>query len=160
MKEKFKIMDREFVLDPELFKFNEYTLNQYLQKEAGYYDHFCQALAMAEKMLQIVEMQHDEVYYRHFSKYKEEGYSIPLSEAKANMEPEVKKSKMALIEWRYRVQRIKLYLKSWDKNHENAQSLGHMVRKQMDKLNTDIKQEAYEEYVQHSGEIKSFDEQL
>jgi hypothetical protein len=29
-------------------------------------------------------------------------------------------------------------LKSWDKAHENAMSRGHMVRKEMDKLNTDI----------------------
>ena len=41
---------------------------------------------------------------------------------------------------------LKQHLRSWDKAHENAQSRGHMIRKEMDKLNTDImKKDIYQE---------------
>ena len=42
--------------------------------------------------------------------------------------------------WRkqHKVTLLKQHLKAWDKAHENAMSRGHMVRKEMDKLNTDI----------------------
>ena len=38
-----------------------------------------------------------------------------------------------VIEARYVVNRLKNHLKAWDKNHDNAQSMGHMLRKQMEK---------------------------
>jgi len=31
-----------------------------------------------------------------------------------------------------------MYLKAWDKNHDNAQNRGHTLRKELDKLNKDI----------------------
>jgi hypothetical protein len=33
---------------------------------------------------------------------------------------------------------LKMYLKAWDKNHDNAQNRGHTLRKELDKLNKDI----------------------
>jgi hypothetical protein len=33
---------------------------------------------------------------------------------------------------------LQQHLRAWDKNHDNAQSRGHMIRKEMDKLNIDI----------------------
>jgi hypothetical protein len=45
--------------------------------------------------------------------------------------------KEQVIEARYYVNRLKNHLKAWDKNHDNAQSVGHMQRKLMDKLHGD-----------------------
>jgi hypothetical protein len=39
---------------------------------------------------------------------------------------------------KYIVARLKQHLRAWDKSHDNAQSMGHMLRKQMDKLNAEI----------------------
>lgn len=49
------------------------------------------------------------------------------------------------------VKLLQQYLRSWDKAHDNAQSLGHFLRKEMDKLNADIygkKQETLDDQIE------------
>jgi hypothetical protein len=47
-------------------------------------------------------------------------------------------AKQDIIDARYVVNRLKQHLKAWDKSHDNAQSMGHMLRKTMDKLNAEV----------------------
>lgn len=125
-------------IDPEFLRFDETTLNQYIQKEAGYYDNFGAYLSLAEKNLQNKEVLHEKLASERFVEAKEAGGSDKLAEAKAKADPDVVVLKEEMVEARYVVNRLKQHLRAWDKNHDNAQSLGHMQRKIMDKLHADI----------------------
>lgn len=125
-------------IDPLHLSFSESTLNDYIQKESGYYDNFGAYLALAEHNLQEKELQHEKLFADRFVEAKENGASDKLAEAKAKADNDVVACKELIIDARYVVNRLKQHLRAWDKNHDNAQSLGHMLRKTMDKLNADI----------------------
>lgn len=126
------------VIDPEFLRFDETTLSHYIQIEGGYYDNFGYYLALAERNLQNKEAMHEKLYCERFVESKELGSSDKLAEAKAKCDPDVVALKSEISEARFVVNRIKNHIKAWDKNHDNAQSMGHMLRKQMDRLNGEI----------------------
>ena len=124
-------------IDPDNLKFNEATLSKYIQTEAGYYDNFGAYLSLAEKNLQSFELMHEKAFAERFVEAKESG-SDKLAEAKAKCDADVVSLKEKVNNAKYIVNRLKQHLRAWDKNHDNAQSLGHMQRKLMDKLHGDI----------------------
>lgn len=128
----------DVVVDPAKLFFDEDSLSHYIQTEGGHYDNFGSYLSLAEKNLQNKELHYEKVFSERFVEAKENGSSDKLAEAKAKCDPVVVLIKEQITEARYVVNRLKNHLKAWDKNHDNAQSLGHMLRKQMDKLNSDI----------------------
>ena len=136
--EKLKFDKYDVSIDPDNLRFNEDSLSSYIQTEGGYYDNFGGFLSFAERNLQNKELLHEKLFCERFEEAKELGSSDKLAEAKAKKDPDVVEMKNDVIEARYIVNRLKNHLKAWDKNHDNAQSLGHMLRKQMDKLNGDI----------------------
>jgi hypothetical protein len=136
--EKLTFDKFEITLDPENLRFSEQTLTEYIQKEAGYYDNIGAYLAMAERHLQNKEVQYEKLFSERFVEAKEDGASDKLAEAKSKCDVDVVTIKEQIVEARYVVNRLKNHMKAWDKNHDNAQSLGHMLRKQMDKLNAEI----------------------
>lgn len=136
--EKLNFDKYEVVVDPENLRFNEQTLNDYIQTEGGHYDNFGGYLAMAERNLQNRETLHEKLFSERFEEAKEMGASDKLAEAKAKKDADVVEMKSSVVEARYVVNRLKNHLRAWDKNHDNAQSLGHMLRKQMDKLHEAI----------------------
>lgn len=125
-------------VDPENLRFDESTLNEYIQKEGSYYDYFGAFLSLAERNLQNKETMHEKVYNERFIEAKEDGAAVALAEAKAKVDPIVSSLKDDVIEAKYIVTRLKQHLRAWDKNHDNAQSMGHMVRKMVDKLQAEI----------------------
>ena len=136
--EKLKFDKYEAQIDPENLRFDENTLTAYIEREGGYYDNVGAYLAMAERHLQNKEVLYEKLYCERFEEAKEIGASDKLAEAKSKKDVDVVEMKMEVIEARYIVNRLKNHLKAIDKSHDNAQSLGHMLRKQMDKLNSDI----------------------
>lgn len=136
-KEILEIAGQSVEIDPAVLKFSEQTLTTYIQTEGGYYDNFGGYLALAEKVLQLREMNYEKIYAERFAEAKQDG-SDKLAEAKAKADVDVLDARQAIIEARYKVKRIQNHLKAWDKNHDNAQSLGHMLRKEMDKLSHDV----------------------
>lgn len=136
--EKLEIGEYQVTIDPQNLKFSEETLTVYIQKESAFYDNFGAFLTLAEKNLQIQEIRHEKLYCERFVEAKENGSSDKLAEAKAKCDMDVVILKEDMVEARYIVNRLKQHLKAWDKNHENAQSLGHYQRKAMDKLHGDI----------------------
>lgn len=129
----------EVVLDPSRLTFNEANLSRYLQEEAAWYNFISQNLADAETEKQIKELHYETKYSDKFKFYKEQGGSDKLAESNANADVEVVAHKQAVLEAINKVKSLQYYLKALDKSHENAQSFGHMLRKEMDKLYTDIK---------------------
>lgn len=138
-KEALDVGGEEVALDPENLRFNEVTLSDYLKREGGWYDNFGAYLARAEKILQICENEYDNRYNYKFYSYKSDGGSDKFAEARAKIDDEVQDAKKAAIEAKYLVSRLKNHLRAWDRNHDNAQSMGHTLRREMDKLNVDIR---------------------
>jgi hypothetical protein len=136
--EKIQLGDKSVEIDPANLSFNESTLTNYLQKEAGYYDNFGAYLAIAERLLQIAELNYDHIYSEKFSEYKDQGGSDKLADAKSRSNHEVVAVRESIVDIKYKVKRLQQHLRAWDKNHDNAQSLGYMLQKQVDKLHGEI----------------------
>lgn len=136
--EKLTFDVHETTINSEFLRFDETTLSSYIQTEAGYIDNFGGSLALAEKNLQNKEMYHERIYSERFIEAKENGSTEKLAEAKSKADPDVLSAKKDVIDARYIVNRLKNHLKAWDKSHDNAQSMGHMQRKLIDKLHGDV----------------------
>lgn len=138
-KEFLVVGSDEVLLDPNNLKFSEATLSDYLKKEGGWYDNFGAYLAKAERELQEAESHYDNLYNLKFYDIKtNEGGSDKLAEAGAKMDHDVQKAYKAKTDAKYNVSRLKYHLRAWDKNHDNAQSMGHTLRREMDRLGNDI----------------------
>lgn len=133
-----KIGGQEIVLDNTRLAFNEISLNNFMENLALWYDYFSQKLAEAEAILAYKEYEHDVLFSASYERSKEEGCTDKLAEANAKKDANVCEAKKEIIGAKHKVTLLKQHLKAWDKAHENAMSRGHMVRKEMDKLNTDI----------------------
>ena len=135
---KIKHNDVEVDIDSTAMNFNETNLNEYLMKEAALYSHIGQKLAELEHVLERTENEYDALYSAKFVVWKEEGGSDQLIHAKCKADSELLALKNKVADIQKDVTTVKLHLKSWDKCHENAQSFGHNLRKEMDKLGNDI----------------------
>ena len=133
-----KIGGQEVVLDNARLSFNEVSLNTFMENLALWYDYFSQKLAEAEAILSYKEYEYDILFSGAYERNKEAGATDKLAEANAKKDEGVCEARKEIIAAKHKVTLLKQHLKSWDKAHENAMSRGHMVRKEMDKLNTDI----------------------
>lgn len=147
--EKLEFDKFSVVINPENLRFDEASLSHYITTEGGYYDNFGYYLALAERNLQNKESAYEKLYCERFVEAKESGSSDKLAEAKAKSDADVVELKDQIFDARYAVNRLKNHLKAWDKNHDNAQSLGHMQRKLMDRLHTDTIYERSNAIVSH-----------
>ena len=133
-----KIGNQEIVLDNSRLAFNEVSLNAFMENLALWYDYFSQKLAEAEAIMAYKEYEYDILFSASYERSKEDGCTDKLAEANAKKDANVCEAKKEIIGAKHKVTLLKQHLKAWDKAHENAMSRGHMVRKEMDKLNTDI----------------------
>ena len=155
MSETLVIAGKDVVIDSKNLEFNDANLNEYIQSESGFYDYFGACLAMAEKDYQNKDLMHEKTFSERFTEAKDNGGSDKYADAKAKQDPTVVAMKEAVVEAKYVVKRLQQHLRAWDKNHDNAQSLGHMLRKSMDKLNAEIMAKAYKV---DTSEIPGLDE--
>ena len=133
-----KIGGQDVVIDNTRMSFNEVNLSIFMENLALWYDYFCQKLSEAEALLAFKEHEYEIAYATEYEKHKESGCTDKLSEANAKKSEEVASCKKEIISAKHKVTVLKQHLRSWDKAHENAQSRGHTIRKEMDKLNSDI----------------------
>jgi hypothetical protein len=145
-KETLVIDGQEVILEPKNLYFSEQTLSEYLMKEGSWYDNFGAYLARAERELQIAESYYDNLYSLKFADIKEEGGSDKVVEARAKIDQDVITAAKLKTTAKYVVSRLKNHLKAWDKNHENARSLGYTRCKEMEKLGNDIRSRSYDAY--------------
>lgn len=137
-KTTIRIGDQEVVLDNSRLSFNEISLSTFMENLALWYDYFSQKLSEAEALLAFKEYEYELAFSSAYEKFKEEGCTDKLAEANARKEQAVSDFKKEIISAKHKVTVLKQHLRSWDKAHENSQSRGHMIRKEMDKLNSDI----------------------
>lgn len=136
--ETVKIGQEQIKMNPADLDFNEATLNDYMQKEGSLYNYYAQKAADAQAQLLLAKIHHEVVYANKFKEYKGTNV-VALAEALAKADTEVVKAAKQVVACSHVLEKLKSYLRSWDKNHDNAQALGHMIRKEMDKLGLEIK---------------------
>lgn len=137
-KVSFQVNGEDVILDPVNLKFNEANLSQFLEFEGSWYDHFGRHLANAETELAAAKEVAEVAYLRAFDAYKAEGSSDKRAEAQARIEQGVIDARHLMMEADKRVKLLKQHLRAFDKVHENAISLGHNLRKEMDLTGTRI----------------------
>jgi citrate synthase len=135
---KIHLGDKEVILDPDKMSFNETTLSDYMEKESGWYDYFGAMLADAEHIMHLLELEHDILYGERFKEQKENGCTEKLAEGNTKSDADVSSAKKKYLDAKHNVRLLQQHLRAWDKAHENAQSRGHFLRKEMDKLNKDL----------------------
>jgi len=128
----------EVKLDPTPLQFNESTLSTYLETEGSWYDYFGAKLADAEYLMQKYELAYEVVYSDKFKENKENGSSDKMAEAQAKCDQDVVSAKDMFLAAKHNVRLLQQHLRAWDKNHDNAMSRGHFLRKEMDKLNPSV----------------------
>jgi hypothetical protein len=138
LKRDITIGHQTVALDTARLQFNDANIAQLQERVGLWYDYFGSQLADAEYEETEAEDQYDNVYNKYHIKWKEEGCTEKLAEAHAKNEPEVMAAKEEWNRAKLRLKRIQQHLKAWDKAHENAQNRGYTIRKEMDKLNSDI----------------------
>ncbi len=133
-----KVRGKDVKLDPVNMSFNDVTLSNYLIHEYGWIDYFGKQLEFAEKDYQLMKIDFDAMFNAKYADFKDTGCTEGQSKAKAQCDPDVVAIRQRMAEQDEVVGLIKQHLRAWDKNHENAQSRGHFMRKEMDKLNKQI----------------------
>lgn len=135
LRQEITVMGQKVTIDPSVLNFNESSLPLYLQKEAGHYAYYGAMLANAEAEEQYAAVKAEERFDTLFWMYKQDGQgSDKFCECRARSNSEVIEAKEKQITAKRNVTLLKMFLKAFDKNHDNAQSTGHNLRKEMDKL--------------------------
>lgn len=129
---------KNVVLDPDFMKFNETTLSDYMEREYGYFDYYGKQLEHAQKELANAEIDAEAEYSKRFIEAKDQGNSDAYSKCFSSAHVDVVAARKKAADRKSVVGQIKAYLLAFQKNHDNAQSRGHFLRKEMDKLNKDI----------------------
>lgn len=127
----------EVELNSNNMKFNENTLTEYLEKEGTFYDFFGIKLAEAEHALQRSELEYDVAFADKFKQAKDDGSSDKLAESYAKSDSYCVDLKKKMQDFKLVVRKLQQHLRAWDKNHDNAQSLGFILTKEMEKLGRD-----------------------
>ena len=139
-KQEITVMGEKVVIDPDILQFNQNTLPDYLIKEAGYYAYYGAKLADAEAQEQYAAQDADNKSDTLFWLYKSEGQgSDKYCECKSKTAAEVQEAREKCIALKRNVTMLRLFLRAMDKNHDNAQSMGHNLRKELDKMNSEIR---------------------
>jgi len=133
-----KLGAEEIVLDADRLLFNEASLSHFQDRLAVWYDYFGEKQGLAEYLVARREAEYDSVYSATFAQHKEDGATDKLAEARSKSDSDVLEAKKKVALAKQRLTQIKQHIKSWDKAHDNAKECGYMVRKEMDKLQSEI----------------------
>lgn len=140
-----KLGDREINLDPELLKFDEHTINQFLQNFSGNYNTHYEHHSDAQYVHSKYEDRYDAVYADKFRQYREESSSDKMADMKAKCDNDVQEALENVRIAKRNVNMIWGFLRSMDRAHEDAMQFCYNLRKEMDKI--------FPSYVKRSDDI-------
>lgn len=138
MVEKIVLGDQEWTIDPHDLNFTDATLNTFFEKVSGIIDYVGSGHALAMKLNAIAELEYKKKYIEKFKDQKDQGKSDKTAELSAEGDPICVNLKRETIESRYKKDRLYAHLSALNASREDAHNRGHMLRKEMDKLNIDI----------------------
>lgn len=148
-KRTFTLDGNEIVLDPANLKFSDPTLNQFFELVSGYCDYYGQKLADANRAVAKAEALFERLYIQKFREFREgvngeSGKSEKTSELYAKSEPEVVKAKAGVHEATFVRDSVWNHLKALNAAREDAHNRGHFLRKELEKLNMEVRSATYE----------------
>lgn len=129
-----KLGNEEILLDDELLKFSEHSINQFLQNYADKYSFYTQKHADAQYLHSCLEDRYDAIYSDKFSHIKEMGGSDNLAKAKTIADQEVQGALENVRVAKYNVNLLWGYIRSMDRAHENCVNTCYNMRKELDRL--------------------------
>lgn len=129
-----KLAGKEISLDPALLRFDEHTLNDYLQKFAANYNTYYEHHADAQYVHSKYEDKYDAVYADKFRVYREESSSDKMAEMKTKADNDVQESLEMVRVAKRNVNLLWGFLRSMDRSHEDAMQFCYNMRKEMDKI--------------------------
>lgn len=130
--------DEQIQLDPKRLVFNDATISKFMEDLSIWYDYYSSKTAKAEELQVRAESKHESLRAEKFLEAKGEGLSDKAAEAFASKDLTVEAAKSLAITAKGNLKQMKEFIRSLDKAHEMAQNRGYMIRKEMDKLRTDI----------------------
>lgn len=131
---KIKLADKEIELNPEFLKFDEHTINAFLQNFAGNYNSYYEFHTDAQYVHSKYEDRYDAIYAEKFKEYREDSSSDKMAEMKTKADADVQEALDKVRLAKRNVNLIWGYLRSMDRSHEDAMQFCYNLRKEMDKL--------------------------
>lgn len=132
-------LDGEVItLDPNRLCFNDTSLSKFMEELSIWYDYFSSKGAKAEELMTKFEAAYEEKKAEKILLGSQNGLSVKAAESFATIDTEVKALLESFNYYKSATKQMKEFLKSLDKAHGMAQNRGYMIRKEMDKLQTDI----------------------
>jgi hypothetical protein len=138
MQSKVKIGDEVWELNTDSLMFSDGTLNQFFERVSGTIDYVGAGLAKANLWHSLLDHQCKQKYIEKFKEFKENGKSDKTAELSAEGDGDVSELRKRVIEARYAKDLLHSHLNALNCAREDAHNRGHMLRKEMDKLNMDI----------------------
>lgn len=140
MASKIQIMDETWEIDNNNLRFSDATLNQFFERISGIIDYVGAGHAKAMYWATKLDHEHKQKFIEKFKAFKDEGKSDKNAELCAEGDPDVSVIKQDYIKAKYVKDRLYAHLSALNSAREDAHNRGHMLRKELDKLNMDIRQ--------------------
>jgi hypothetical protein len=141
MVEKIHLGDQDWTIDSRDLNFTDATLNTFFEKISGIIDYVGSGHALAMKIHAISELEYKKKYIEKFKDQKDQGKSDKTAELSAEGDQQSIDLKMKTIEAKYCKDRLYAHLSALNAAREDAHNRGHMLRKEMDKLNISIERD-------------------
>jgi len=135
---KIVIDDENWELNTDDLKFSDATLNPFFEKVSGIIDYVGAGHARCIRWVASLEQKHKQKYIEKYKIYKEDGKSDKTADLYAEGDPEVCDLKQKYLDAKYIKDLIYAHLNALNSAREDAHNRGHMIRKEMSKLNSDI----------------------
>lgn len=129
-----KLADKEINLNPELLKFDEHNINQFLQNFAANYNQYYEHHSDSQYVHSKYEDRYDAVYAEKFKEYREESSSDKMADMRTKADKDVQDALENVRLAKRNVNLIWGYLRSMDRSHEDAMQFCYNLRKELDKL--------------------------
>lgn len=134
-----KLGSKEINLDENLLKFDEHTINQFLQNFAAHYNLYQEAHADSTYLQNRLEDRYDSLYAEKFRQYREEVSSDKMAEMRTKADKEIQESLESVRIAKRNAGMIWGYLRSMDRAHANCLQMCYNMRKELDKLYDNVK---------------------
>ena len=133
-------MEETWEIDTANLKFSDATLNQFFERVSGIIDYVGAGHAKAMFWASKLDHEYKQKFISKFKHFKEEGKSDKNAELCAEGEPDVSAVKDQHLKAKYTKDLLYAHLSALNSAREDAHNRGHMLRKELEKLNMDIKQ--------------------
>jgi len=140
MVSKIQIMDEVWEIDNKNLKFSDATLNQFFERISGIIDYVGAGHAKAMFWASKLDHEHKQKFIEKFKEFKDQGKSDKNAELCAEGDGDVSAVKQEFMKAKYTKDRLYAHLSALNSAREDAHNRGHMLRKELDKLNMDIRQ--------------------